>query len=99
MLCHPTRIRGLTADSSGRYLATTGLDRLLRVWDLRKHQELISFKLPVGLANLHFSQTGLLGESLHLVEHYSVIRDLVQNLTPMFLSLCAAKQNQCSKLW
>lgn len=42
------------------YMATSGLDRRLKVWDMRMRQALHCYKLPAGAGRLSFSQRGLL---------------------------------------
>ena len=42
------------------YMATSGLDRRLKIWDLRTRKALHSYKLPAGAGRLAFSQRGLL---------------------------------------
>ncbi|TFJ97062.1 WD repeat-containing protein 46 [Platysternon megacephalum] len=60
MLCHQGGVRAVAVDSSGTYMATSGLDRKLRVYDLRAYQPLQSLVLPVGAGHLSFSQRGML---------------------------------------
>uniref|UniRef100_A0A8C0G2K5 WD repeat domain 46 n=1 Tax=Chelonoidis abingdonii TaxID=106734 RepID=A0A8C0G2K5_CHEAB len=60
MLCHQGGVRAVAVDSSGTYMATSGLDRKLRIYDLRAYQALQSLVLPVGAGHLSFSQRGLL---------------------------------------
>lgn len=44
-----------------RYLATCGLDRYLKIWDLRSTQECLSnITLPTPAVTMCYSQTGLL---------------------------------------
>ncbi|XP_075773567.1 WD repeat-containing protein 46 isoform X2 [Pelodiscus sinensis] len=61
MLCHRGAVRALAVDSSGTYMATSGLDRKLRIYDLRAYRPLHSLVLPLGAGHLAFSQRGLLG--------------------------------------
>uniref|UniRef100_A0A8C8SG91 WD repeat-containing protein 46 n=1 Tax=Pelusios castaneus TaxID=367368 RepID=A0A8C8SG91_9SAUR len=61
MLCHHGGVRAVAVDSSGTHMATSGLDRKLRVYDLRTYRPLHSLVLPVGAGHLAFSQRGLLG--------------------------------------
>jgi len=46
-----------------RYLATSGQDRRLRIFDLRTYKPLHAYKLSCGASNLQFSQRGLLAAS------------------------------------
>uniref|UniRef100_A0ACB8EF35 Uncharacterized protein n=1 Tax=Sphaerodactylus townsendi TaxID=933632 RepID=A0ACB8EF35_9SAUR len=61
MLCHRGAVRGVAVDGSGTYMATSGLDRKLHVYDLRAYRRLHSLLLPMGAGHLDFSQRGLLG--------------------------------------
>ncbi|XP_054832539.1 WD repeat-containing protein 46 [Eublepharis macularius] len=61
MLCHRGAVRALAVDGSGSYMATSGLDRKLHIYDLRTYQRLHSLLLPIGAGHLDFSQRGLLG--------------------------------------
>jgi len=60
MLCHGSPVRGLTVDDSGTYMATSGADRMMRIWDLRKNQNLYTYSLPRVAEPLVFSQRRLL---------------------------------------
>ncbi|NXE58273.1 WDR46 protein, partial [Casuarius casuarius] len=59
-LCHRGAVRALAVDRTGTYMATAGLDRQLRVWDLRTYRPLQALVLPQGAAHLDFSQRGAL---------------------------------------
>lgn len=61
LLCHRGAVRDLCIDHSGTYMATVGLDRRLRLWDLRTYGALQGLTLPLGGAHLCYSQRGLLG--------------------------------------
>lgn len=45
-------------------MATSGLDRKLKIWDLRTYKMLHSYGLSVGAGQLSFSQRGLLAAGL-----------------------------------
>jgi U3 small nucleolar RNA-associated protein 7 len=45
-------------------MATSGLDHLLNIWDLRTYKQLKSIKLSAGASNLAFSQKNLIAASL-----------------------------------
>ncbi|XP_075250660.1 uncharacterized protein LOC142342893 [Convolutriloba macropyga] len=60
MACHKAAIASLTIDQSGNYLATCGVDRRLRIFDLRTFAPVHSYKLNVAARSLSFSQKGLL---------------------------------------
>ncbi|XP_015746174.1 WD repeat-containing protein 46 [Python bivittatus] len=61
MLCHRGAVRAVAVDTSGSYMATSGLDHKLHVYDLRAYRRLHSLLLPCGAGLLDFSQRGLLG--------------------------------------
>nr|XP_020670665.1 WD repeat-containing protein 46 [Pogona vitticeps] len=61
MLCHRGGVRALAVDATGTYMATSGLDRKLHLYDLRAYRRLHSLLLPMGAGHLDFSQRGLLG--------------------------------------
>lgn len=61
MLCHPSSIRGLSVSFDGNYLATSGIDKTVRVWDLRNNYECVKeHKLAKVPDRLCFSQLGIL---------------------------------------
>jgi len=73
MLCHKSMLRDIAIDATGKYMATTSMDRRLKVFDLRMHRELSRFRYPMhqvpGLVD--FSQRGLLAVSRdNVVEVY-----------------------------
>ncbi|XP_067403071.1 WD repeat-containing protein 46 [Emydura macquarii macquarii] len=78
MLCHRGGVRAVAVDSSGMYMATSGLDRKLRVYDLRTYQPLHALVLPVGAGHLAFSHRGLLGAACGNV--VQVYRDVAGQL-------------------
>ncbi|XP_013925049.1 PREDICTED: WD repeat-containing protein 46 [Thamnophis sirtalis] len=61
MLCHQGAVRAVAIDPSGSYMATSGLDHKLHIYDLRAYRRLHSLLLPCGAGLLDFSQRGLLG--------------------------------------
>lgn len=61
ILCHRGGVRAVGVDSTGTYMATSGLDHQLKIFDLRgTFQPLSSRTLPQGAGHLAFSQRGLL---------------------------------------
>ena len=60
MACHRSAIATMAIDKSGNYLATCGIDRRLRIFDLRTFAPVHSYKLNVSARSLDFSQKGLL---------------------------------------
>lgn len=41
-------------------MATSGIDRKLRLWDLRTYKMLANYQIAMGAKSLAFSQTGAL---------------------------------------
>ncbi|XP_048874155.1 WD repeat-containing protein 46 [Brienomyrus brachyistius] len=60
MLCHRGGVRSLAVDKTGTYMVTSGLDRRLKVFDIRAFRPLQSYVLPAGASCLSLSQRGLL---------------------------------------
>uniref|UniRef100_A0A914XMV2 WD repeat-containing protein 46 n=1 Tax=Plectus sambesii TaxID=2011161 RepID=A0A914XMV2_9BILA len=60
MLAHSSGIRGVAVDQTGTYMATTGMDRKLRIWDVRQFKQVHAYKLPSGLSHVTFSQRKVL---------------------------------------
>lgn len=61
ILCHRGGVRAVAVDSTGMYMATSGLDHQLKIFDLRgTYQPLSTRTLPHGAGHLAFSQRGLL---------------------------------------
>ncbi|WAR30931.1 WDR46-like protein [Mya arenaria] len=45
MLCHSSGVRSIAINKDGHYLATSGIDRTMRIWDLRTYKQLQSYKV------------------------------------------------------
>ena len=60
MFCHKAPVTDVAVDNSGRYMATAGLDGLMKVWDLRKYACIHAFKPRHPALSLDISDTGLL---------------------------------------
>jgi U3 small nucleolar RNA-associated protein 7 len=75
MLAHPSTVKGVAVDEAGRYLATSGVDRTLRIWDIRTYKCLQTHKLKSIPGSLGFSQRNMLGVIQgNIVEVYSDCR-------------------------
>lgn len=60
MLCHSGAVRALSIDKTGMYMASSGLDRKLTIFDLRNYKPVTSCGIPLGAGTLCHSQRGLL---------------------------------------
>ncbi|ORZ24550.1 WD40-repeat-containing domain protein [Absidia repens] len=60
MLCHKGAVKSVAVDNSGRYMATSGLDGQLKVWDIRNYGVLQEYYTPAPATSLSISQKGLL---------------------------------------
>ncbi|TMW55883.1 hypothetical protein Poli38472_008531 [Pythium oligandrum] len=73
MQCHQGPIRSMAVDNSGKYLVTAGADRKLKVFDLRKYQELNEYYLHAGANAMSVSQRGLVavgfGPNVHILKN------------------------------
>lgn len=49
--------------SFGRYMVTSGMDKKLKVYDIRAFKPLTSYFIPAGASCLSLSQRGLLSAS------------------------------------
>lgn len=64
MLCHGSGTRSIAIDQTGAYMATSGIDRSLKIWDLRTYKLLHSYRVAAGAGTLAFSQRGLLAAGI-----------------------------------
>ncbi|KAK7884878.1 hypothetical protein WMY93_028001 [Mugilogobius chulae] len=60
MLCHRGGVRSVSVDKTGTYMVTSGMDKKLKVYDIRAFKPLQSYFLPAGASCLSLSQRGLL---------------------------------------
>jgi len=62
MLCHKGAVNGLAIQQDGNLMVSTGLDGYLKVWDIRKFEEVSSYLLPSrhNIKTLDISQRGVL---------------------------------------
>ncbi|KVH93967.1 BING4, C-terminal domain-containing protein, partial [Cynara cardunculus var. scolymus] len=61
MLCHHGPVTAIAFHPNGHLMATAGMDKKLKIWDLRKYEVLQT--LPGHAKSLDFSQKGLLASS------------------------------------
>lgn len=61
MLCHPALVKGLTISIDGNYFVTTGIDRTIKIWDLRNNFDCVKqHNVPYVPDSAHLSQLGIL---------------------------------------
>lgn len=53
-------VRDLAIDREGKYMAVAGMDKSLKIWDLRKLTEMDSYYTPTPASSLDISDNGLL---------------------------------------
>lgn len=72
MQCHQGPVRSLGIDSTGKYLITAGADRKVKVFDLRRYQEVNSYYLSAAANTISVSQRGLVavgfGPNVHVLK-------------------------------
>ncbi|KAK1420634.1 hypothetical protein QVD17_22385 [Tagetes erecta] len=61
MLCHRGPVTAIAFHPNGHLMATTGMDKKLKIWDLRKYEAIQT--LPGLAKSLDFSQKGMLATS------------------------------------
>ncbi|CAG2162416.1 unnamed protein product [Oppiella nova] len=72
MLCHGSAVRDIAFDCEGQYMVSAGIDRSLKVWDIRNYKCLQSYSLRSMPSHLDVSQRNLVGVSVgNVVEIYN----------------------------
>lgn len=64
MFCHKSPVTDLAIDRSGLYMASTGLDGYLKIWDLRMFKNLHCYKLDHPGMSVDISDRGLVAVAL-----------------------------------
>lgn len=60
MLCHYGPLRSVAVDMEGKYLVTAGMDKSIKVWDIRTFKPLHTYTSVAPVDDLDISQRGLL---------------------------------------
>lgn len=63
MQCHISPVQAIAIDPQGHYMATSGLDGFLRIWDLRTWRKLHEYLPTRPATSLDISQRGVLAAS------------------------------------
>lgn len=53
-------VRDIAVDREGKYMAVSGSDKIVKIWDLRKFEELDTYYSPTPATSLDISDNGLL---------------------------------------
>ncbi|CAB4490264.1 BING4CT-domain-containing protein [Rhizophagus irregularis] len=61
MLTHKGPVKAVAVDHTGKYMATSGLDGQLKLWDIRTYKPLQQYYTRTPASSLSISQLGLLG--------------------------------------
>jgi U3 small nucleolar RNA-associated protein 7 len=61
MFTHHGPVRSLAIDREGRYMVSAGADYRVRIWDVRKYQEVHSYYTQRPAEEVTISELGLLG--------------------------------------
>ncbi|KAG0682196.1 Small subunit (SSU) processome component [Pichia californica] len=67
-------VRSLAVNRDGRYMAALGADKTLKIWDIRKFEELGSYRTPTQGNTVDISDTGLV--SVGWGPHVTVWKDV-----------------------
>lgn len=67
-------VRDLAIDREGRYMAVAGADKTIKIWDIRKFEEMETYYSPTPASSLDISDTGLL--SVGWGPHITVWKDI-----------------------
>ena len=73
MFCHKSPVLDVAVNREGNYMATSGADSLVKIWDLRTYKCLHSFRADKPAVSLDISDTGLL--AMGLGRHVHVLKD------------------------
>ncbi|XP_055547991.1 WD repeat-containing protein 46 [Wyeomyia smithii] len=84
MLCHSMPLTAVTVDPSGITMATAGLDRTIRLWDIRQLDgPTTTYKLQTAASGIDMSQKRLMAISMgNICEIFNKPNLVQQNLRP-----------------
>ncbi|XP_053691185.1 WD repeat-containing protein 46 [Sabethes cyaneus] len=84
MLCHSMPLSAIAVDPSGRALATAGLDRTIKLWDIRQlNGPTTTYKLQSPVSGIDISQKNLMAISMgNICEIFEKPSLAQQNLRP-----------------
>ena len=65
MWAHKQPLTSLAVDRSGTYMATSAMDRSMKIWDMRMLKCLLDYKLPQTPSQIQFSDRRVLAVSMN----------------------------------
>lgn len=77
LLCARGPIRDLAVDREGKYMVTGGMDKTLKLWDLRKLKVVDEYYTPTAVQSLDISDTGLVSTGWNT--HVTVWKDMFKS--------------------
>jgi len=69
MWAHKQPLTSIAVDRSGTYMATSAMDRSLKIWDVRMYKCSLDYKLPMVPSQIQFSDRRVLGVSMDKEVH------------------------------
>lgn len=95
-VCHGP-VRSIAVNRDGRYMAALGADKTLKIWDIRKFEELDTYSTPTQGNSLDISDTGLI--SVGWGPHVTIWKDCFKThqKNPYLDHLIAGSQVQSTK--
>ncbi|KAI1726139.1 BING4CT domain-containing protein [Ditylenchus destructor] len=88
LFAHKAPVRGIAVDESGTYMATTGLDRRLRIWDIRNYKQLQAYSMASCFGEVAFSQRRHVAAATGRIVQVFKDAHLGQSRTPYMQHLC-----------
>eukprot|EP00127_Corallochytrium_limacisporum_P006317 Clim_evm28s225 gene=Clim_evmTU28s225 len=99
MLCHRGNVEAVKVDNSGNYMVTAGMDKQMKVWDLRMYKELHSYFTHHPASSIDISQKGLIsvgaGPHVHVWKNSFGPKQQSPYLTELFASLKVSSTAFC----
>lgn len=90
LLCHRTPLSALAVDPQGTYLATSGLDKSVRIWDIRQLSgPTVEYHTRIAPNEIQISQKGLLALAMGNVCEIYKKPNLIVNNSPYLRQRCA----------
>ena len=90
-------VRSIAVNRDGRYMAALGADKTLKIWDIRKFEELDSYSTPTQGNSVHISDSGLV--SVGWGPHVTIWKDCFKSHQkhPYLTHLIPGSQVQTTK--